>query len=274
MKKREGHGRRAGLTFVTCVSAITWCTLGPAQATTVADVFSLSAPVYDAMINLSVDAVGYRMKSEERSGVENCIFQNLKDFILEADKNFRSVKAETDETYRKELVEEIIGRMIHGTCMGPKSDSYKIAAPEHHLLVREFFEKFPNSADKVHIVGIAIGTQAAFDLIDGDDARGKCAIAKFLSGKNAPGFGELVSTLRNEQSSPNTTVEEVLLMLITKHCGLDAYQNFMNTSRAAIGFLEEEKKKHKKAMKETEAVLVEMLKTYVSGARRESNFRK
>lgn len=170
------------------------------------------------------------------------------------------MKAETDETYRKELAEEIIARMIHGTCMGPKSDSYKIAAPEHHFLVREFFEKFPNSADKVHIVGIAIGTQAAFDLIDGDDARGKCAIAKFLSGKNAPGFGELVSTLRNEQSSPNTAVEEVLLKLITKHCGLDAYQNFMNTSRAAIGFLEEEKKKHKKAMKETEAALVEMLK--------------
>jgi hypothetical protein len=143
---------------------------------------------------------------------------------------------------------------------GAKSKSYKVAASENHLLVRELFERFPNSADKVNIVGIAIGTQAAFDWIDGDDARGKCTIAKFLSGKNAPGFGDLVSTLRNEQSSPNATVEEVVLKLITKHCGLDAYQNLMKTSRATIELLEEDRKKQEKAIKEDEAALVEMLK--------------
>jgi hypothetical protein len=120
VKEKADHGRRAGLTFVACVSAITWWTLEPAQATTVADVFSLSEPVYDAMINLFVNAVGYRVKNDEDSGVENCIFQNSKDFILEADRDFRSKKAESDETYRKELAEEIIARMIHSRCMGPK----------------------------------------------------------------------------------------------------------------------------------------------------------
>ena len=126
-------------------------------------------------------------------------------------------------------------------CLGPKGETYKVAVPENRLLVHDLFEQFPQSADKVYIVRIAIGTQAAFDLIHGDDARGECTIEKFLSEKR-PGFADIVATLRAEQPSPNATVEDVVLRLITKYCGLDTYQNVMNTARTAIDLLEEDKK--------------------------------
>lgn len=252
--------RRYGMTLAVGVSAIMWFTFGTAGATTVGEVFSLSAPVYETMIRLSLDAMGYRMKAEGRSEVENCIFQNSQNFIQQADAAFRSEKAKSDEQYRKQLSEEIIARMIYDSCIGPKSNAYKVAAPEKFLPVHELFEKFPERMDKVYIVAIAIGTQAAFDLVDSDKDRGECAIEEFLSGNNAPGWRDLVSTFRNKRSSPDSTIEEVIVNLVAKRCGWDGYQKSMKIAKDAIDFLEEDNKRLKKEIEKENAAIIEMLK--------------
>jgi len=86
-------------------------------------------------------------------------------------------------------------------------------------------------------------------------------IAKLLEGKSrSPGWGELVSTLREHQNSNSTltTVESDVISLIHKHCGLDTYDNVLMLSDAALEVLADDKKRLEKLIAEDEAALAEM----------------
>jgi hypothetical protein len=231
-------------------------TISPAAATTVGEVNALAEPVYSAATRLAVYLEVYRLSAQDQKIPRDCLLRDSTRIKKTLGEKFLSDTAKSDPTYRDELAEEIIARTIRSNCFAKDANPDSGNALEDYLLVPNFFRNFHESADKVRIVRIAIGTQAAFDILNGEEERGNCIISKFLTEK-APGFAELVSVLKAHQEAI-TTVEMDIIGLINKHCGLDAYALSQQLYDTAKKVLDEEKQKLDKKIAEEEAKIAEM----------------
>jgi hypothetical protein len=247
--------RLAGL--VTLCGWLAAMTLSAVHATTVAEVSEWAKPTYSAATRLAIYVEVYRLSQRDRKIPRDCLLRNFEAIRTTLSEKLSPPSANADAALRDALAEEIIGRTIRASCFEKDVKPEAGNVSEDYLLVPNFFSSFPESADKAHVVRLAIGVQAALDILNGEDERGKCIVSKFLAA-NAPGFAELVSTLRAQEGSVSHTVEMDVIDLINKDCGLDAYDKFRSVHDTVQKVLEDKKAELDRKIAESDARLADM----------------
>jgi hypothetical protein len=229
----------------------------PARATTIAEASALPEPVYAAAIRLALNVEVYRLSEQDRKSQKDCLIFNFNEIRNLLKPLAVSEKAKTDASLRETIAEEIIAKEIRRACLTKGSDAGPGSVGDNYLPVIYFFNDFPSNVDKVTILYIAIGTQAALDLLNGEDERGKCAIANFLQGLKGPGLVELTSTLVAQRQSAQAIVEPLIVNIINKHCGPDVYDNFRKFGNTVESVLKEREAEIDRKIAEIEAKLKE-----------------
>jgi len=218
----------------------------PVWATPVSEMNELPESVRGAAITEAVLTTGSRYSYLQE--LQNCVLAKL-NMIKE------NVVAKLPKAQPDDVTEEVIAREIRGQCLNQKQAFS--APPDSYLRISDFFKKFADNLAKVEVLRISIGTQAALDLLNKEDARGDCIIEKFLVGTKAAGMVELVADLKGNMSGSGN-IESSILKIIDKQCGLDAYASFLKTHDAANKVLTEREKELDKKIAEEETKLAEM----------------
>jgi hypothetical protein len=217
-----------GLLVATLCLGIVGAAACPAWATPVSEMNELPESVRGAAITEAVLTTGSRYSYLQE--LQNCVLAKLN--VIKENVVAKLPKAQPDD-----VTEEVIAREIRGQCLNQKQAFS--APPDSYLRISDFFKQFTDNQAKVEILRISIGTQAALDLLNKEDARGDCIIKKFLVGTKAAGMVELVADLKGNTSGSGN-IESGILKMIDKQRGLDAYASFLKTYDVANKVLTEQ----------------------------------
>ena len=95
--------------------------------------------------------------------LQNCVLAKLN--VIKENVVAKLPKAQPDD-----VTEEVIAREIRGQCLNQKQAF--LTPPDSYLQISDFFKQFTDNLAKFEILRISIGTQAALDLLNKEEARG------------------------------------------------------------------------------------------------------